>query len=118
MTFTEGKSKAYLCSRGEQGSIAAGTASHIYLKGGTSPYVRVSPTSSSKQTHILHMEKKWNTKTEIGHLPCWCIYTCSVHVVSDTSHQENSCPQGFVIRIAQRPKISKKLGSKVEIGTK
>lgn len=61
MTVTEGKSKVYLCSRGEQGFSAPGTASYLCLKEGTSPYVLANLT---KQAHTLSMEKKWN-KTQI-----------------------------------------------------
>lgn len=118
MTFTEGKWKAYLCSRGEQGSIVLGTGSHLYLKEIINPYVQATTSSSlSRNTHSTWKRNGIEQGyTETDDLWYCCIYPCSIHETSAVSHQENSHLKEFTIRIVKRPKISKKkLGSKVDI---
>lgn len=53
MTVAEGKLKVYLCSRGEQGFTAPGTASCLYLKEGTSLRVLANLTKQTR-THAPH----------------------------------------------------------------
>lgn len=109
--MTEGKLKAYQCSRQQQGSIAPGATKYWHPNQGRSPQVPASRASSPKQRR---MDKKRREGTFRR-----CIFLRSLPQVSDVTHQENSHLEEFIIRVAKIPENSmKELGTKGEVGTK